>query len=63
MATKNVAEMKAKRYYMYSLHVRQMELACTLTQRALATNDAVCDCDDAQYTTLCRPCLFLNKWK
>jgi len=40
-----------------------MELACALTQRALATNDAVYDCDDARYTTLCRPCLFLNKWK
>ena len=29
-----------------------MEFASTLTQRALATNDAVCDCDDARYTTL-----------
>jgi len=40
-----------------------MELACTLTQLALATNDAVCDCDETRYTMLCRPCLFLNKWK
>ena len=40
MATKNVAEMKANRYYVHSMHVRQMEarfrLATTCTNATIS---------------------------